>query len=184
MPSYHSFADFKKSEHATYLGTDLDTLVEKDFSEFQAQKEKDAADAKAKTSVTTEEVADDGATVTTTTTIVTTETKQVVVKTPAKKPAPAPSPTDGLVGVVAPTAGPSEDGVTTPPADDSITPIMVTVEGGKVTVPYDDTNHVTIGLRVYTNKDVPASVVGRLRSGEGSVNAKESLEVKTVAVST
>lgn len=36
-------------------------------------------------------------------------------------------------------------------------------EKGKVTIPHDDSNSIYVGLRVYTHKDVPAVVVGRLR---------------------
>ena len=36
-------------------------------------------------------------------------------------------------------------------------------EKGKVNIPHDDPNSVYVGLRVYTHKDVPAVVVGRLK---------------------
>jgi hypothetical protein len=36
-------------------------------------------------------------------------------------------------------------------------------EKGKVTIPHDDSNSIYVGLRVYTHKDVPAVVVGRLK---------------------
>jgi hypothetical protein len=37
-------------------------------------------------------------------------------------------------------------------------------EKGKVTIPHDDPNSIYVGLRVYTHKDVPAVVVGRLKA--------------------
>lgn len=36
-------------------------------------------------------------------------------------------------------------------------------EKGKVTIPHDDPNSIYVGLRVYTHKDVPAVVIGRLK---------------------
>ena len=46
-------------------------------------------------------------------------------------------------------------------------------EKGKVIIPHDDSNSIYVGLRVYTHKDVPAVVVGRLKS-----KAKEVVTVK------
>ena len=37
-------------------------------------------------------------------------------------------------------------------------------EKGKVAIPHDDPNSIYVGLRVYTHKDVPAVVVGRLKA--------------------
>jgi co-chaperonin GroES (HSP10) len=37
-------------------------------------------------------------------------------------------------------------------------------EKGKVLIPHDDSNSIYVGLRVYTHKDVPAVVVGRLKA--------------------
>ena len=37
-------------------------------------------------------------------------------------------------------------------------------EKGKVTIPHDDSNSIYVGLRVYTHKDVPAVVAGRLKA--------------------
>jgi len=39
-------------------------------------------------------------------------------------------------------------------------------EKGKVTIPHDDSNSIYVGLRVYTHKDVPAVVFGRLKSAK------------------
>ena len=49
-------------------------------------------------------------------------------------------------------------------ADDSDSASPASPEKGKVAVPHDDPNMVFVGLRVYTHKDVPASVVGELRT--------------------
>lgn len=49
-------------------------------------------------------------------------------------------------------------------ADDSDSASPASPEKGKVAVPHDDPNIVFVGLRVYTHKDVPASVVGRLKT--------------------
>ena len=46
-------------------------------------------------------------------------------------------------------------------------------EKGKVIIPHDDSNSIYVGLRVYTHKDVPAVVVGRLKA-----KAKEVVTVK------
>lgn len=133
-------------------------------------------------------MSEDGS-VTTTTTIVTTETKQVIVKTPAKKPAESTSPSAALLegaAPVAPTAALGEGVEDGAAAADGTAPessvATITVEGGKVTVPYDDTNHVTIGLRVYTNKDVPASVVGRLRDEKKETKTTTASASATAAV--
>ncbi|KAF9552248.1 cysteine proteinase [Agrocybe pediades] len=50
-----------------------------------------------------------------------------------------------------------------PPPPPATAPQMP--EKGKVLVDHDDPNTVTLGLRVYTHKDVPASIVGRLKAG-------------------
>ena len=39
-------------------------------------------------------------------------------------------------------------------------------EKGKVIIPHDDSNSIYVGLRVYTHKDVPAVVVGRLKAAK------------------
>ena len=48
-------------------------------------------------------------------------------------------------------------------------------ETGKVTVPHDNPNSVYVGLRVYTHKDVPAVVVGRLKTTAAEVNNSTSV---------
>jgi hypothetical protein len=82
----------------------------------------------------------------------------------------------------APSAG-LEDGASGE-SSTTETVITVTVEGGKVTVPYDDINNVTIGLRVYTNKDVPATVVGRLREDKKETKTATATATATAAVTT
>ncbi|KAF5340285.1 hypothetical protein D9611_007847 [Ephemerocybe angulata] len=149
----------------------LQTLIEKDFAEFERKK---AEDEKVKTG-TSEEVSDDGTVTTTTTTTVTTETKQIVVKSTTKSKAKlgalaettpevttvSTSESNAATGTAAPTAA-TADGQASSATAGSAVP-AVKVEDGKVTVPYDDINNVVVGLRVYTNKDVPETVVGRLR---------------------
>jgi len=49
-------------------------------------------------------------------------------------------------------------------------------EKGKVTVPHDDSNSVYVGLRVYTHKDAPAVVVGRLKPKEEVKSSSSSTE--------
>ncbi|KAF6759437.1 hypothetical protein DFP72DRAFT_885181 [Ephemerocybe angulata] len=185
----HSIAsNFKKEDHTTYLGTSLQTLIETDFAEFEKKK---AEDEKVKTS-TTEEVSDDG-TVTTTTTTVVTETKQIVVKSATKPKADgAPAETtpevttvstsesNAATGTAAPTA-PTADGQATSATAGSTAP-AVKVEDGKVTVPYDDINNVVVGLRVYTNKDVPVTVVGRLRGDKKDATTTTATATVTAAV--
>ena len=41
---------------------------------------------------------------------------------------------------------------------------------GKMTFSHDDLNSVYVGLRVYTHKDVPAVIVGHLKSPSDQVN--------------
>lgn len=158
-------SNFKKEDHAAHLGTTLDTLIERDFAAFEKKK---AEEDRVKT-VTAEEVSDDG-TVTTTTTTIVTETKQVVVKAPAKLKADGETSSDAtktttdatsLATTVAtpPSAAPGDAAATATAS----TTTAVTIEAGKVTVPYEDSNSVTVGLRVYTKKEVPVTVVGRLR---------------------
>jgi len=111
---------------------------------------------------------------TTTTTVVTTETKQVVVKTAAKpKPAPEAAKKEEGAKDAAIASATSETKTSSLLPGDGLGDITsltttttlpsITVEGGKATVPYDDTDTVFIGLRVYTNKDVPVVVTGKLK---------------------
>ena len=63
------------------------------------------------------------------------------------------------------------DAPPTPPAE----------EKGKIPVPQEDQNSVYIGLRVYTNKEVPAVVVGRLKA-DAVVKAEAGAAVSPAAV--
>jgi len=47
-------------------------------------------------------------------------------------------------------------------------------EKGKVIIPHDDSNSIYVGLRVYTHKDVPALVVGRLKATKEVANKIEN----------
>ncbi|KAF9480348.1 cysteine proteinase [Pholiota conissans] len=169
-------------EQSRYLPKSLDELIKQDLDAYEkAKKEK----AEAPTVVTEESIGEDGA-VTTTTTTTTTKVEKVVVQKAVKKEKEAPSeketkdkpaenttspkPTPGLLPAEPPAPN---SGATTPAAgDDPNTPDPSTdrlLEKGKVAVPHDDPNSVYVGLRVYTHKDAPAAVVGRLKpepSGE------------------
>ena len=124
---------------------------------------------------------------TVTTTTVTTETKTVVVKQGSKATSndPAtptqvatPADTDAVAPIIATeslnvphdtkprmaTADEEADADETDSSAASATP--ETPEKGKFTVPQADENTVYIGLRVYTHKDVPAVVVGRVKTEE------------------
>ena len=130
---------------------------------------------------------------TVTTTTVTTETKTVVVKQgskatsndtakatqPATPGQPAtPADTDAVAPIIATeslnvphdtkprmaTADEEGDADETDSSAASATP--ETPEKGKFTVPQADENTVYIGLRVYTHRDVPAVVVGRVKAEE------------------
>lgn len=169
--------NFKKEDNAKYLPTDLQTLVERDFAEFEKKRKEEEEKAKS-TTTTTEEKSDDG-TVTTTTTVVT-ETKTVVIKGSAKAAdgdAKSPSNDEGNKGAAEVTkttesASPAAAATTeTPP------------EKGQVAVPYSDNNTVYVGLRVYTKKEVPVVVVGRLK-GEAAAAAKTTTTTSTAVVST
>ena len=47
-------------------------------------------------------------------------------------------------------------------------------EKGKVAIPHDDSNSIYVGLRVYTHKDVPAVVVGRLKAAAKEVKPENT----------
>lgn len=55
-------------------------------------------------------------------------------------------------------------------------PDATSVEKGKVAVPHDDPNSVYVGLRVYTHKDAPAVVVGRLKPDPALVDLEAETE--------
>ncbi|KAJ3507029.1 hypothetical protein NLJ89_g6535 [Agrocybe chaxingu] len=183
------------SEH--HLPVSLDSLIEKDFKEFEKKKKAEGEI----TTTTVEQVTEDG-TVTTTTTTTTTKVETVVI---TNKKVPATSTTEPTGDkhdhtVTSPTMfdGPSEpsapSGTVTPAApnvspDDPNTSDSMSERQrashdrlarprygdepdtsgddvkGKVTIPHDDPNSVYVGLRVYTHKDIPANIVGRLKSG-------------------
>ncbi|KAJ2912950.1 hypothetical protein MD484_g7458, partial [Candolleomyces efflorescens] len=176
--------NFKKDENARYLGTSLEAIIESDLAEFQAKQKKKEEEEGDKTETTvTEEKSEDGSSTTTTTTTVTTtttETKQVVVKSapePSTKPTTSEETITKVVGVTAPTAAAPGDGET--PVTTTTTTTVV-VESGKVTVPYEDPDTVYVGLRVYTNKEVPATVTGKLRGD----SAEKKVETTTITTAT
>lgn len=153
---------------------------------------------------TVEEVAEDG-TVTTTTTTTTTKVETVVVgKKATTKSEPVPEKPTSIalppksVDPIPPTA----NGTTTP-ALPNVTPDVpdvpdtsrsryrgssprgaygdspesnpAEVPKGKVAIDHDDPNTVCVGLRVYTHKDVPTVVAGRLKAdSEQKVDSDDS----------
>ncbi|KDR70872.1 hypothetical protein GALMADRAFT_75596 [Galerina marginata CBS 339.88] len=161
------------SDQAKHLPTTLESLIKQDLEAFEKKKKAEAELVKK----VVEETNEDGS-VTTTTTTTTTKTETVVVSsktnptkleikptaTPAKPASPATPPQPELP--IEPIE-PISSGTATPAApnvssDDPNTPD--TPEKGKVLIDHDDPNTVYIGLRVYTHKDVPAVVVGRLKT--------------------
>jgi len=168
-------SNFKKDENAQYLPTELETLIEKDFADFEKKRKEDAEKAK-KTTTTDTATSEDGQTTTTTTTV--TETKTIVVKgaagkdkdakdAPAAAAAVATQTTTTTAPAPAPAAAAAPAATETPP------------EKGKVAVPYSDLNTACVGLRVYTKQAVPVVVVGRLK-GE-AVPVKEAKTTTTTS---
>ncbi|KAF8797356.1 cysteine proteinase [Phlegmacium glaucopus] len=198
-------SNFKTDDKKKFLPATLETLIQRDFEEYEKKKKA----SEETTTTKTEEKTEDG-TVTTTTTTTTTKVETIVVNktagtattTTATKvvdPVPdKPVPTDVSVesdtatsGTVTPAA-PNADSHTPPDSvsvsegnvrestqrgssnnnygDTADSETKKEEEKGKVTIPHDDSNSVYVGLRVYTHKDVPAVVVGRL---------KAAVEVKT-----
>ena len=166
---------------AKYLPIDLKSLIERDLKEYEKKKSVESS--------TVEQVGEDG-TVTVTTTTVTTETKTVVVKQGSKAtssdtstaPRPAtpsqvatPADTDAItatesLNVPHDTRARMATGDEEADADEADSSAASTApetpEKAKFTVPQADENTVYIGLRVYTHKDVPAVVVGRVNTKE------------------
>jgi hypothetical protein len=166
-------------------------LIQRDFDEYDKKKK---APEETATATSVEEKTADGTVTTTTTTTTTTKVETIVVnKTAATKVDSSPdlvkpAPVDVSVENEA-----SIDTITpAAPNIDSNTPPTSVVndegharenaqrgynygdspdtkkeeEKGKVTIPHDDSNSIYVGLRVYTHKDVPAVVVGRLKAAK------------------
>jgi hypothetical protein len=127
--------------------------------------------------------------VTVTTTTVTTETKTVVVKQGSKATSndtatpsqvATPADTDAVAPIIATetlnvphdgrarmaTADEDADADADEPDGSAASATSETPEKRKFAVPQADENTVYIGLRVYTHKDVPAVVVGRVKTEE------------------
>lgn len=177
-------SNFDKEAQAKYLPIDLKSLIERDLKEYEKKKSVESS--------TVEQVREDG-TVTVTTTTVTTETKTVVVKQGSKatsndtatatRPATpgqvaTPVDTDAAAPIIATESlnvphdsrarmATADEEADADEADSSAASTAAeTPEKGKFAVPQADENTVYIGLRVYTHKDVPAVVVGRVKTEE------------------
>ncbi|KAF8159960.1 hypothetical protein B0H34DRAFT_424573 [Crassisporium funariophilum] len=173
--------NFKTEDKKEFLPVFLETLIQRDLDEFE--KKKKAADESA--TMTVEETNED-VTVTTTTTTTTKMVETVVVNKKAKitkSEKPSVPALEKPVHIELPSkldipAEPTAPSGTVTPADSfndrqrSANPRRSNygdvaeakpAEKGRVTIPHDDPNSVYVGLRVYTHKDVPAVVVGRLK---------------------
>jgi hypothetical protein len=166
---------------AKYLATSLDELIQHDVEDFE--KKKESGDP-----VVIKEEVDETGNIFTTTTTTTTIIEKVVVRGNAasKSPLITIDESGPVVDVPTTTTTASTNGASTPaaPNDPSDDPNVPVAEGpknretkceekndddkeemkGKILVDHDDPNAVYIGLRVYTHKDVPAVIVGRLKT--------------------
>jgi len=214
-------SNFKSDDKDKFLPLSLDSLIQRDFDEYE-QKKKAAEETTTSTSV--EEKTENGSIVTTTTTTTTTTKVETIVvnKTAASanttvkvdhslpdlvvpdKPTPVVDvsvETDPSInGSITPTA-PNID--TTTPTDSNgvssgdharenarqqphrgysygeSTDTKKEEEKGKVLIPHDDSNSIYVGLRVYTHKDVPAVVVGKLKATKEVVVKPENTNIVT-----
>ncbi|KAH9479886.1 Calpain [Psilocybe cubensis] len=178
-------SNFKAEDQAKYLPTTLESLIQRDLEEYEKKKK---AEGEVVTKVV-EEVSEDG-TVTTTTTTTTTKVETVVVgkKVALQKESPPEKPTSIPLPPTTVDPTPTTNGISTP-ALPNVTPEVPNIPDtsrsryrgsspryggssatkgedvpkGKVEIDHDDPNTVCVGLRVYTHKDVPTVVVGRLK---------------------
>ncbi|KAF8194986.1 hypothetical protein BJ912DRAFT_847616 [Pholiota molesta] len=178
-------------EQSKYLPKSLDELIKQDLKAYEkAQKDK----AEEPTVVTEEKLGEDGSVTTTTTT--TTKVETVVVKKSVKteapiekeikeKPEEKPASPKSTSALSLPSEQAPASGTVTPAVpDDPNTADASTdrlrgrrpMEKGKVAVPHDDPNSVYVGLRVYTHKDAPAVVVGRLKPDPTPVDLEAEAE--------
>ena len=178
------FLCFEKSDlscfsrvQAKYLPTELSELIEHDLAEYKKQKE-----AEEQQQVKEEE---DGTTVTVTTVTTTTTTKTEKVVTKKNAQESAESKTDAKDSPPLPSAPETQkvDSCLIDPGHRPLTPlppIPMTRSSSPPPPPppppagnnlpsnnmeiFEDENMLYLGLRVYTNKDAPAKVWGKLRS--------------------
>ncbi|KAF9038120.1 hypothetical protein BJ165DRAFT_1353090 [Panaeolus papilionaceus] len=167
-------------DNKAHLPPTLEDLIEADFAAYEKKKKKEAE----VTTTTVETINDDG-TVTTTTTTTTTKVESVTVKKAVTKDSTATataSTSSPTLSTSTETSKPAIEAPTQPSAQSNtqtFAPGTTTaeeekIEKGKVKVPHLDSNTVTIGLRVYTNKDVPVTVAGRLKKDSTADAAKKT----------
>jgi hypothetical protein len=137
--------DFNKEEYAKYLPVDFEVLMEEDFAELA--KTKGGIDAASDGNDECHSDHEEEKTVTKTTIV--TETKTLVVHPKAE----AATPDEGKD-----KSDPAASTTSTKTVEKT-----ETVEKGKVPLPLSDHNSVCVGLRVYTKRDVPVKVAGRLK---------------------
>ena len=172
----------------------LEALIQQDFDEYERKKK--AAEETATSTSVEEKTVDGIVTTTTTTTTTTKVETIVVNKTAATITKVDSSPDivvpdkPALVDVSVETGtsigtAPNIDSNTPPDSTcvvnegharenaqpgynygDDPTVTKKEEEKGKVAIPHDDSNSIYVGLRVYTHKDVPAVVVGRLKASK------------------
>jgi len=175
-------SNFKSEARAKYLATPLDELIQRDVEEYEKKRSGEPV-------VIEEEVNEsDNIFTTTTTTTTTTTIEKVVVRGNASSVVTVDEsgPVVDVPTETTTTTTTSTSGTATPAAPDPNVPDTVVEqqrspknkgrEGeeksdddkeemkGKILVDHDDPNSVCIGLRVYTHKDVPAVIVGRLKT--------------------
>ena len=189
---------------AKYLATSLDELIQHDVEDFE--KKKESGDP-----VVIKEEADETGNIFTTTTTTTTIIEKVVVRGSAASRSPVITvdesgpvvdvPTETTTTTTTSTNGASTPAAPNDPSDDPNVPDTV-AEGpknrrtrceekndddkeemkGKILVDHDDPNAVYIGLRVYTHKDVPAVIVGRLKTPAVSSTTPAAVAAPTTPV--
>ncbi|PPQ65694.1 hypothetical protein CVT24_012112 [Panaeolus cyanescens] len=197
--------NFKKEDNKAFLPPSLDELIEAAYTAHEKKKKKEAETV----TTTVETTNDDGTVTTTTTTTTTKVESITVRKAPAKestatpvastsstdtsteaKPAPAAAaePASQSAPQMFAPESPSAPGTDyeDPNQPDvrwlsqgSTTAEEEKIEKGKVKVPHLDSNTVTIGLRVYTNKDVSVTLAGKLKKDEAGAAVKKTTTSST-----
>ncbi|KAF8889520.1 hypothetical protein CPB84DRAFT_1849319 [Gymnopilus junonius] len=197
-------SNFKAEDHAKYLPTSLDTLIKQDLEAYEKKKKAEDSVKKTVVEEINEDGTVTTTTTTTTTVQrVVVSSKKVTAKPEAVIDTASENPTSPLL-VPSTLEAPTKSESSTPARPDSALDVPnapdsgntnratkssgrqaprgaddggsdpTVPEKGKVLVDHDDPNSVFIGLRVYTNKDVPAVVVGRLKTDlEGKVDSSK-----------
>jgi hypothetical protein len=155
---------------AKYLPTELSDLIERDLAEYKKQKDAESQ---------TKEEDDTTVTVTTVTTTTTTKTEKTVKKNAQASASTNPeSKAESLPVGDRLSSVPDAQNVDTCAIDPGHVPLMLRSSSPPPPPPppppgslpsnnieiFEDENLVYLGLRVYTNKEAPAKVSGKLRS--------------------